>query len=160
MDFPLKTFRLRELSRLSKISPPSVMNYLKELEDEQLIKIEKKEKIPFYIANFDNDTFREYKKISILFELKNSGLIDFLWDELAPEAIILYGSYSKGESVENSDIDLFILGKEKKINLEKYRKYLGKEIHLFFQNNPREISPELKNNLVNGIILKGYLKLF
>ena len=29
---PTESFRLRELSRLSKISPPSVVNYLKEAE--------------------------------------------------------------------------------------------------------------------------------
>ncbi len=31
---PIESFRLRELSRLSGISPPSVMAYLKEFEDE------------------------------------------------------------------------------------------------------------------------------
>ena len=157
---PTEEFRLRELSRLSKISPPSVMAYLKEFEKEGLIKSFKKRGVPFYKSEIDGEKFREYKKISILFELNDSGLTDFLWDELSPKAIILYGSFAKGESLEESDIDLFIIGKEKKIRLEEFEKKLERKIHLMFDDNPKNIPNELKNNLINGIVLKGYLKMF
>ena len=157
---PTEEFRLRELSRLSKISPPSVMAYLKEFEREELIKSFKKRGVPFYKSEIDGEKFREYKKISILFEINDSGLTDFLWDELSPRAIILYGSFAKGESLEESDLDLFIIGKERRLKLEKFEKKLGRKIHLMFEDNPKNIPNELKNNLINGIILKGYLKLF
>src|SRR3989304_1376931 len=157
---PTEEFRLRELSRLSKISPPSVMAYLKEFEREELIKSFKKRGVPFYKSEIDSEKFREYKKIGILFELNDSGLTNFLWDELSPKAIILYGSFAKGESLEESDIDLFVIGKERKIKLEEFEKKLGRKIHLMFDDNPKNIPNELKNNLVNGIVLKGYLKLF
>src|SRR3989344_5488830 len=98
---PMEEFRLRELGRLSKISPPSVMAYLKEFERENLIKKFSKRGIPFYKAEMDNEKFREYKKISIFFEINNSGLADFLWDKISPKALILYGSFAKGESLEN-----------------------------------------------------------
>ena len=77
-----------------------------------------------------------------------------------PEAIILYGSHVRGESIEGSDIDLFIIGKYKDINLELYEDKLGKRIHLMYDQNAEKIPSELKNNLINGIILKGYLKVF
>tara|TARA_B100000315_G_scaffold117342_1_gene107582 strand:- start:488 stop:1012 length:525 start_codon:yes stop_codon:yes gene_type:complete len=157
---PTEDFRLRELSRISQISPASVMIYLKEFERNKLIKSFKKRKIPFYKAEIDNETFREYKKISILFELNNSGLIDFLWDKISPKAIILYGSYVKGESIDESDIDIFIMGKEKNLDLNEFEKKLEKKIHIMFSDNIKKISIELKNNLVNGIVLKGYFKLF
>jgi len=157
---PTESFRLRELSRLSKISPPSVLNYLKEFERQNLIEKYEKRGIPFYKSNMDNEDFIQYKKLSILFELHNSGLIDFLWEKLSPEAIILYGSQIKGEASDDSDIDLFIIGKEKEINLEKFQKELNSEIHLMFEKNPKNIPKELKNNLINGVVLKGYLKLF
>ena len=157
---PTEEFRLRELSRLSKISPPPVMAYLKEFEKEELIKSFKKRGVPFYKSEIDGEKFREYKKISILFEINDSGLTDFLWNELSPRAIILYGSFAKGESLEESDLDLFIIGKERRLKLEKFEKKLGRKIHLMFEDNPKNIPNELKNNLINGIILKGYLKLF
>lgn len=159
LESPTDSFRLRELSRLSEISPPSVMNYLKDFERQGLVKRYEKRGVPFYEAIMDNEDFKQYKKLSILFELHRSNLIDFLWDKLSPEAIILYGSYAKGESVENSDIDIFIVGNEKKIDIKEFEKKLGKEVHLMF-NNVKKISDELKNNLVNGVVLKGYFKLF
>ena len=157
---PTEEFRLRELSRLSNISPPSVMSYLKGFEKDGLIKFLNKRGIPFYKSEINNEKFREYKKISIFFELNDSGLADFLWDELSPRAIILYGSYAKGESIEDSDLDLFIIGKEKKINLDKYEEKLGLSIHLFFEDDVKKIPKELKNNIINGIVIRGYLKLF
>src|SRR3989344_8271071 len=119
LDNPTENFRLRELSRLSKISPVSVINYLKEFEEEELIKSYKKREIPFYIAERDNEKFILYKKISIIYELNTSGLVDFVWDKLSPDAIILYGSHAKGEAIEFSDIDIFVIGKEKKLDLSE-----------------------------------------
>jgi predicted nucleotidyltransferase len=160
LDSPIDSFRLREIARLTKISPPSVMSYLKEFENEGLIKKQIKRKVPFYTAIRDDSNFILYKKISILFELNNSGLVDYLWDKLFPEAIILYGSFSKGESIENSDIDLFILGKDKNLELVDFEKKINKKIHLLFKDSIKDIPNELKNNILNGIILKGYIKVF
>ena len=160
LDSPTESFRLREISRMTKISPVSVKNYLGEFEKEDLIEKYEKNKIPFYRALRDNTKFVRYKKISIIYELYESGLIDYLWDNLNPEAIILYGSHVRGESIEGSDIDLFIIGKYKDINLELYEDKLGKRIHLMYDQNAEKIPSELKNNLINGIILKGYLKVF
>jgi predicted nucleotidyltransferase len=160
---PTDSFRLRELSRLSKISPPSVMEYLKEFEKEELIKTYVKRDIPFYKSNLDSEKMKSYKKLAILFELENTGLINFLNDKFAPEAIILYGSYSKGEFTEESDIDIFLLGVDiakTKIDIEEYERKLGKTIHLMGEKTLNEVSSkEFKNNLINGIILRGYLKI-
>jgi predicted nucleotidyltransferase len=159
-DNPTESFRLRELSRMSKISPPSVVAYLKEFEKKELIKKYEKRGIPFYKSERDNENFKHYKKLSILFELQNTRLIDYLWDNLNPDVIILFGSFALGESIENSDIDLFVQCPEKKINLEKYEKIFGREINIFYEKNFSRLSKELRNNILNGIKLKGYLKVF
>jgi len=156
LDSPTDSFRLRELSRISGISPASVINYLQEFQKEGLIRKYIKRKVPFYQAERDKEDFIFYKKISILYELKDSGLVDFLWNKLHPDAIILYGSYVKGESTEDSDLDIFIIGKERKIDLNIFEKKLEKKIHLMFAENPKKIPKNLRSNLVNGIILKGY----
>jgi len=160
LNNPTDSFRLRELSRLSKIAPPSVMNYLKEFEEQELIRKYEKRGTPFYRAIRENANFVFYKKLSILYELNNSGLIDFLWDNLNPDAIILFGSFAIGEDIESSDIDLFVQCPEKKLNLEKYEKMLGRDINLFYESNFSRLNKELKNNILNGIKLKGYLKVF
>jgi len=157
LDNPTESFRLRELSRLSKISPPSVINYLREFEKQELIHKYEKRKVPYYEAKRDNEDFIFYKKLSILYELHKSRLIDYLWQELSPEAIILYGSHAKGEAIESSDIDIFIIGRERKVDIERFERKLGKNIHIMM-DEIKNISKELKNNLINGIVLRGYFK--
>lgn len=158
LDSPTESFRLRELSRISKISPLSVKNYLDGFEKEGIITKYEKRKIPYYKAIRENNNFILYKKISIIYELNKNGLVDYLWDKLSPQAIILYGSYAKGEAIEDSDIDIFVIGQEKKIDIKEFEKKLEKNIHLMFDPNVGHIPKELKNNLVNGVILKGYFK--
>lgn len=57
-------------------------------------------------------------------------------------------------------MDLFVISKEEKLDLNKFEKKLNKEINIFFSEDFDKLSKELKNNIINGIILKGYLKVF
>lgn len=77
-----------------------------------------------------------------------------------PDAIFLFGSASRGEDKENSDIDIYVKLKSSGINTESFEKQLRRKINILFEENFKELSPELKNNIVNGIKLKGYLDLF
>jgi len=53
-----------------------------------------------------------------------------------------------------------VQAEEKKLNLAKYEKLLNRKITLFFEENFSRLSKELKNNILNGIVLKGYIKVF
>jgi len=153
-------FQLREISRKIKLAPKSVKIYLDELEKEGLI-IRKKHRIhgyPVYYANRDNDYFKFLKRIDILRSIKETGLIDYLDENCSPEVIVLFGSASKGEDVKDSDIDLFIQSKEKKLELGKFEKLLKRKVNVFFEENFDRLSKELKLNIVNGDKLKGYLR--
>jgi predicted nucleotidyltransferase len=155
-------FQLREISRNVKIAPPSVKNYLLELEKENLI-IKSKHRIygyPVYLASRDNENFKFLKRIDNITKIKESNLLEHIYEKCMPNVIILFGSCANGEDLKNSDIDLFIQAKEEKLDLSKYEKVLNKRINLFFNNDFNKLSKELKNNILNGIILKGYLKVF
>ncbi|MEK6914729.1 MAG: nucleotidyltransferase domain-containing protein [Nanoarchaeota archaeon] len=149
-------FGLREISRKASLALPSVKKYLDELASEGLIRKEVRKNTPQYIANRDSEKFKFYKILSIQYELFESGVIEYIWKQVSPEAIILYGSSRKGESIENSDIDLFVIGKKIEINLDKFEKILNKKIHLII-NNFYDVPKELRKNLINGILLKGYI---
>jgi len=159
-NFPRKDFQIREISRRTKISLPSVTNYLKDLVKEGLILKVEKGIYPAFSANRDNELFRLYKKLDLILRTKQSGLLDFIYDSCVPDTIILFGSGAKGEDIEKSDIDIFVQSKTKKLNLEKYEKILNREISLFFEETFSRLSPELKNNILNGFVLKGYIKIF
>ncbi|HLD15140.1 MAG TPA: nucleotidyltransferase domain-containing protein [Candidatus Nanoarchaeia archaeon] len=156
-------FQLREISRKVKVAPPSVKKYLNELEKEGLITkgtLKIFLSYPLYYANRDNNYFLFLKKIDTIQSIKESGLLDYLSDKCMPDVIILFGSASRGEDLKDSDIDLFVQSKEKKLDLKTYEKQLNRKINVFFNDNFNLLSKELKNNIINGIILKGYLKVF
>jgi len=159
-NFPRKNFQMREISRRTRISHPSVLAHLKNLVDEALVIKEKKEIYYSYKANRESEIFELYKKTALLNKIKEIGLLDYIYDKCMPDAIILFGSASKGEDTEESDIDIFVQTKEKKLNLDKYEGILNRKIMLFFKENFSKLPDELKNNILNGIILKGYIKVF
>src|SRR3989338_10723093 len=142
LNNPTESFRLRELCRIVEISPLSVKNYLDEFIKEGLIIKYEKRKVPFYRALRDNIKFKRCQQLSGIYELYESGLIDDLWDKINPQVIIFYGSYSKGEAIEDSDIDLFIVGKEKDIDIKKFEKKLGRNIQILHSADFKNISKE------------------
>ena len=155
-------FQLREISRKVRIAPASVKTYLRDLINEDLV-IKEKHRIygyPVYYANRDNEYFKFLKKLDTVINIKESGLLDYLSNECMPDVIILFGSAAMGEDLKESDLDLFLQSKKTKLNLDKYEKMLKRRINPFFSNNFNLLSNELKNNILNGIILKGYLKVF
>ncbi|MDP4012952.1 MAG: nucleotidyltransferase domain-containing protein [Candidatus Nanoarchaeia archaeon] len=160
LDFPRKNYYVREISRLAKISHPSVILHLKALVKDGLIIKEKIGIYPTFIANRDSEIFKIYRRFNIILRITESGLLDYLYDKCLPNSIILFGSASKGEDLEESDIDLFVQSPEKKLNLDKYEKLLNRKISLFFEENFSKLNNELKNNILNGIILRGYIKVY
>jgi len=161
LDNPLEKFQLREIGRKTKISTPSVKKYLGELKKSNLIKKEvPKTKYPVYFANREAEFFKQLKIFRTLHLIKKSKLLDHLEETLQPDCIILFGSSSKGEDVETSDIDLYIKSSENPEDLRKFETKLHKEINITLEEDFKKLSSELKNNIVNGILLKGYLQVW
>ena len=156
-DCPMKGFQLREISRLTKLGMPSVSLHVKRLEKWGFLKKEKGGVYATYKAS-RSDAFKLYKRSDMLLRLHESGLIEFLADRLVPDAIILFGSASRGEDIERSDIDILIVAKEGEIDTRKYEKSLKRGIHVIFEPQVDKIPNELLNNIINGIVLYGYLK--
>lgn len=163
-DEPTKPHYLIEISKKSKLAHTSVKNYILTLRKLDIIKenIEKKgkRKYPIYLANLENEIYKFYKKITNLDKINNSGLIYYLKDNLMPKNIVLFGSYSKGEDIESSDIDIFVECKKEEIDLSKFEKQINRKIQLHFKENFNDYPKELKNNIINGIVLSGYLEAF
>ena len=156
---PVRNFQLREISRLTKIAVTSTKKYLRELEREELIRKNTKTLYPSYAANESNRLFRTYKQQAMMLKIIKSGLLEYLEQTTLPKTIILFGSVRKGEYDKKSDIDLFVQSSKQPLNLQKFEKALKHKINILFEQNLKKISNELLNNLANGIVLTGYLKL-
>ncbi|HLC97965.1 MAG TPA: nucleotidyltransferase domain-containing protein [Candidatus Nanoarchaeia archaeon] len=155
-DQPSRQFHLRELSRLTKLSLPSIITATDKLAQEKIITKTKGSLLTTVTANREQSTFVWRKRLFNLEKMYLSGLIKFLDHQYHhPPAIILFGSFSRGEDTERSDIDLAVLGRnEKPLSLETFEKNLKKRISLHFIKRD-EISEEFKANLANGIVLEG-----
>lgn len=151
---PARIHFIKEISREIKLAHTSVRNHIRRLENEGLII--KKESKPFdgYVANRENEKFIHFKQsynFLSVYELKSC-----LVESLHPKAIIVFGSYSRGEDIEESDIDLLIVSKvQKSIALDKFEKKLGRKINLAFVKNLNALNKNVRDNVLNGWVIYG-----
>ena len=153
---PSREFHLRELSRLLKLSMPTIISATDKLAKENLITTEKGKVVTKVTANRDNIDFTRLKRMHNLELIYQSSIIDHISESYNnPKAIILFGSFSRGEDIEKSDIDIAIItNKRLSLDLLKYEKILKKAISIH-EVNLDKISKEFKANLLNGIVLEG-----
>ena len=159
---PTAKLRVRQIEREMKMPLPSVIRYCKELEKEEILKKESISGVSTYSADRNSKKFLTAKRlfnINLIFE---SGLIGHVVKEYFNPVIVLFGSYSKGEDIEDSDIDLYIeTQKKQEFNLQKFEKILGRSIQVFNYRKIREVpNHHLSNNIINGITLNNFLEAF
>ncbi len=155
--YPERKFHLRELERLTKLSLPAVKKIAEKLEKEDLLE-SKKEKI---VKNFyakRNDKFTYLKRSYNLYAIFSSGLLNFLKNKYEePETIVLFGSYSKGEDISKSDIDIAIITQIHKDNdFSVFEKKLARKIKIY-EIQIKKTEKNFLNTLANGIVMSGYL---
>jgi len=153
-----RRINVREYSRLMKISPPTASKILFELNKEGLLLIEKDRNYIFYYANKNNKIFVDLSRI--YWNLRLDNLVNFFNKNLTNPTIILFGSLSKAETKNDSDIDICIIGHKKELDIKNFENNLKRKIQLFFFSSIEDIkNKELANNIVNGYILEGRLRL-
>ncbi len=164
-----QSFNLRGIAKLLGVSPTAVSNVLHDLEKERLIKMEKSKTMNLISIEFnrDNEKAINLKRVENLKLIYESELDKFLENEFPGCTIILFGSYSRGEDVwfgetddRSSDIDIAIIGtKGKTIDLTKFEEKLERKIFINFYKSWDEIHKNLRNNILNGILLSGSIEL-
>ncbi len=160
--FPTKTHTLKEISSRIKIAHTSVKQNLQILVKTGLIRQQTeqigKRRFPKYKANRNNRLFIQYKKIYNLQLILESGIISYLEEELMPSCMVLFGSFQRGEDIEESDLDLFLESEKKDIQLKQFEKKIGRKIEIHFNEHFTSYPKELKNNIINGVVLHGFLE--
>jgi len=153
---PSKGFYLRQVAKMAKTPKTTTERALKQLVKVKLIKKTKSEPYSLYQANAENPDYVFYKKQYLLEKIHNSKIVDNIVEKAQPNVIILFGSCANGTFTEKSDIDLFVQAESVNLDLNKN---IDHNVHLYFEENLKKLSSELLNNVVNGIILYGRLKL-
>lgn len=163
--YPEKEFSLSDLAREAGVAKANIGDILGEFQEAGLISIEKLSKIWRIKANQTNWLYIRSKIVYNLDFVYKSGLVEFLVDFFKnPKAIVLFGSFRKGEDLSNSDVDIAIESDEVKEyqitglrELSEFESLIGRkiQIHLF---NRESIDIGVFNNVANGILLWGFLE--
>lgn len=158
IQHPSDEFSIRGIARNLNLNHATVIKYIVFLEASGFIKKRQSTLYPTYYADTESKKYLSHKKDWLVSDIMGSGLIETIIKDAMPSSIILFGSCAKATFNENSDIDIFVESKEVRINLSKYEKRLGHKINLLFEQNINDLSKELRNNIINGIILYGFIK--
>jgi predicted nucleotidyltransferase len=103
--------------------------------------------------------------LNMVFEAYLGGLREQIYEKAAnPLAVVLFGSYRKGDDTENSDIDIAIEVVDERLTRIAdmgivpefgYRKNVPISAHIFCRKN---VDNNLFANIANGIVLEGFLE--
>lgn len=161
--YPNKSFHIRLLEKKTGFSTTAIVAAIEELEEHNLIIREETTLTKNIKANLDAEEYRFYKRICNIYRLKTSGFVDELIKMYNfSETIVLFGSFAKGEDIEESDIDILVVSAHKspkKINnVSTYETTFQRKINVHIIPNFKKSSKEFKNTIANGIVLYGYLK--
>jgi predicted nucleotidyltransferase len=162
--FPEKEFSMSDLAREAGVAKANIGKMLDEFGRLGLIDIVKLSKIWRIKSNQGSWQFIRGKIVYNLEFIYNSGLVEFLNEHFNnPKAIVLFGSFRKGEDISGSDIDIAIESDDFKgydiVSLKElapFEEEIGRKIqlHLF---NRKEVDINVFNNIANGIVLLGFL---
>ena len=151
---PTTRFTIRALARKAGIAPPTALEIVRILKKEGLIKDAKVARASQISANFESKTYIRKKRVYNLDSAYSSGLVDYLVKAYNdPKSIILFGSYSRGDDIERSDIDITVLTSlEKHHNLKQLELLLSRKINIH-EVKIEKVSEEFRNSLCNNISL-------
>jgi len=163
--FPDKEFSLSDLAKEAGVAKANIGQIIAELEQAGFLIIEKLSKIWRIKANQDSWYFKKSKIIYNMNFIYQSGLVEFLYNYYKhPKAIILFGSFRKGEDVSDSDIDIAIendtfkkYGSAGLRELIEFEKSIGRKIQIH-EFSRKVVDKDVFNNIANGIVLIGFLE--
>jgi predicted nucleotidyltransferase len=155
---PTAKFTIRELARKAGIAPPTALYIVRALKKEGIVREARVARASQISANLESLAYRRKKLVYNLDSVFSSGLIDFLIKAYNdPKAIILFGSYARGEDIERSDVDIAVMTtEEKRHDLKSFEKTLSRIISIH-EVEPNKVSKEFISSLCNGIVLWGAL---
>jgi predicted nucleotidyltransferase len=135
------SLHLRAIAKLLSTSHMTLLPYLKQLEELKILVSERVGRNKQYLLNKDNILTKYYliatEEIVTIDYLEKNFLIKKLAEHLnkidTENPLILFGSYAKNYATEESDIDLFSIGKlaENQLNhIKKFEATFGVKINI------------------------------
>jgi len=157
-SFPEKEFYLSEIARKINASVGSCQRELDKLVEANILGSEKRDNLKLYFVDRKNPFYNDLKNIinkTIGLEEKIKKTVEEI---NGVEFAFIFGSYTKGNFSNNSDIDLFIIGQVKEDEIFRKTKTLenkiGREINYHIYSKV-EFKKKFKTNSFLQNILKN-----
>jgi predicted nucleotidyltransferase len=158
---PTKHWHFSHIKKKVPIADNKVSRWLKFFMEKELItKKHPKNKMPYYISNYNNFEYQTLKKTYALKEIHTSGLLKHLISLKTAKTIIIFGSFTRWDWHKDSDIDIFIYGNDKNFKQSRYERILDKEIQVFpykTKKHLKKLNSSFIKNILKGNIIKGDL---
>ncbi|MDD4877454.1 MAG: nucleotidyltransferase domain-containing protein [Candidatus Nanoarchaeia archaeon] len=156
---PTREWHFEEILKQAKITRSKAAGWLKVFLKQGIIKKAKENgKMPFYIGNYESAAYKNRKKLFALNELYNSGLLNHLASLPAADTVVLFGSFSRSDWYEKSDIDIFIYGDYSGLKMAGFEQKLHRDIEIFNCKDKGELKKfgeGLLSNIIKGNLIKG-----
>jgi predicted nucleotidyltransferase len=142
---------IREYARATKISPPTAATTLKQLEIEGLVDVRKFKNYILYTAKRESRLFIMLQ--NAFYEEKLKHITKYLVKYTVGATIILFGSATKGNISNTSDLDIYVHTKDIGNLPKKFQEVLNKPIQIHTIQASR--NTHLLENIKRGIWLHG-----
>lgn len=156
-----KHWHFEEILKKVKIGRPQLTRWLKIFQKEGMIKrIKKKGKMPYYVHDFHNSKFDIRKNLYAKQILVSSGLFDHLASLENAKVVVLFGSFSRSDWYKDSDVDIFIYGKDDAFEQGKYELKLKREIQVHMAKDKKDLKriDKMLPYIVSGYFIKGSIQ--
>ncbi len=162
--FPEEEFSLSDIAEQLEIAKTTANLVITQLVNDGFLTVSQLGKLWRIKANPQHPWFVTRRIPFNLRLVYESGIIAWVEREIpAARAIILFGSYRKGDDIKTSDLDIAVeISEENELDIWKvvierlgYREKINANIHIFSR---KKIDINLFANIANGIVLKGFLE--
>jgi len=161
---PHESLYVNELSRKLTVDKRNLVKKLRELEEEGILKSDKRGNLKLYSINEKYSLYNEYKRIFSKTVGLENNLYKILREIDGIKKAYVYGSYARDNMDTHSDIDLLVIGSHNIMALQrtinKLQKQTDREINIVNMNS-KEFEKKIKNKdpFLNGILRKKYIEI-
>lgn len=156
-----KHWHFDELHKKIGISKPQLSSWLKKFVKERtILRVKKAGKMPYYTCNFDNPDFQNTKRLFALKTFNESGLLSHITALEGAKVVIIFGSFSRFDWYDHSDIDIFIYGDDSHFEQGKYELKLHRDIQIHLARNKKDLKrmKKLLPYILSGDFIKGSIQ--
>ena len=152
--YPDDEFTVAEIAERVDLSEPWISEKIDVLSEKGFLKVSRRGNLKLASFESDKEENLRFKQVLNLEKLRESDLLEDIVGEYSyPEAVILFGSFAKGEDDAESDIDIAVISSA---DGEVDAEVMDREVSIT-RFDPVEVPENMLETLANGVVLYGYL---